>query len=101
MVKLLEFEHQIYVDRDTELKKYVIQHALLDAQMTRRYAKFITGRYYIVVTFNRDSTVQISSNYRSNNIFNRELTRMEAIKFTLNTMTKFIHYWMNKLRKIQ
>ena len=101
MIPLVEYEHQIYVDNKTELKKCTIQHALLDAQKTRRYAKFITGKYYISVTFNRDYTVQISSNYRSDIKFNREIMRMESIKYTLNVLTQFIWYWMNKLRKIQ
>lgn len=100
MIPLYEYEHQIYVDSKTELKTFVIQHALLDAQKTRRYAKFIIGRYYISVTFNRDYTVQISSNYRSDMRFNREIVRLENVKYTLNVLTRFIYYWSNKLRKI-
>lgn len=101
MIYLTEFEHQIHVDAETELKKYTIQYALLDAQKTCRYAKFITGRYYISVTFNRDHTIQLSSNYRTDAKFLRELTRLENVKYTLNTLTVFIHYWMNKLRKFK
>lgn len=101
MIPLNEYEHQIHVDANTELKKYTIQYALLDAQRTRRYAKFITGRYYISVTFNRDQTVQLSSNYRSDMRFNKELMRLEDVKYTLNVLTRFIWYWMNKLRKIK
>jgi hypothetical protein len=101
LIPLYEYEHQIHVDANTELKKYTIQYALLDAQKTRRYAKFITGRYYISVTFNRDATIQLSSNYRTNMTFNKELSRMENVKYTLNTLTYFIWYWMNKLRKIK
>ena len=101
MIPLYEYEHQIYVDKDKELKKSTIQYVLLDAQKTRRYAKFICGRYYISVTFNRDYTIQIASNYRYNLIFNKELGRIEAIKYTLNSLTVFLYYWLNKLRKIQ
>lgn len=101
MIPLQEYEHQIYVDRGTELKKYTIQYALLDAQKTRRYAKFICGRYYIGVTFNRDSTIQLSTNYRNNLTFNRELDRLEHVKYTLNMLTQFLWYWLNKFRKLQ
>lgn len=102
MIRLLyEYEHVIHVDKNTELKKYTIQQALLDAFRTRRYAKFYTGKYYISVTFNRDYTIQLSSNYTYDAHFNRELRRLESKKYTLNTTTYFIWYWINKLRKIQ
>jgi hypothetical protein len=100
MIPLYEYEHQIHVDAHTELKKFTIQHALLDAQKTRRYAKFITGKYYISVIFNRDYTIQISSNYRSDMKFNKDISRIENVKYTLNVLTQFIWYWMNKLRKM-
>ena len=101
MIPLYEYEHQIYVDKNTELKKYTIQHALLDAQKTRRYAKFICGKYYIAVTFNRDSTIQLSSNYRYDLSFNREINRLENVKYTLNMLTVFLYHWINKFRKYQ
>jgi len=100
MKLLFEYEQLIHVDAKTELQKYQIRYALLDAQKTRRYAKFYTGKYYISVTYNRDSTVQLSSNYRTDMKFNKELRRMEENKYTLNTLTYFIWYWMNKLRKM-
>lgn len=100
MKLLFEYEQLIHVDRETELKKATIQYALYNAQYTRRYAKFYTGRYYISVGFNRDGTIQLSSNYRSDYKFNRDLSRMEVQKYTLNAMTYFIWYWMNKLRKL-
>jgi hypothetical protein len=99
MKLLYEYEQLIHVDKDTELKQYQIKYALLDAQKTRRYAKFYTGKYYISVAFNRDYTVQISSNYRNDLKFNREMRIMEEKKYTLNTLSYFIWYWMNKLRK--
>lgn len=97
---LLEYEQLIHVDAKTELKMGTIQYALLDAQRTRRYAKFYSGRYYITVTFNRDYTIQFSSNYRSDMRFNRELHRLEQEKFTIYKVSYFIWYWMNKLRKL-
>lgn len=100
MKLLYEYEQIIHIDSDHELKMYTIQHALLDVQRTRRYAKFYTGKYYITVTFNRDHTILISSNYRTDMRFNRELKRLEAEKFTLYKMSYFIWYWMNKLRKM-
>lgn len=99
MKLLYEYEQLIHVDKDTELKQYQIKYALLDAQKTRRYAKFYTGKYYISVAFNRDHTIQISSNYRNDLKFNRELRIMEEKKYTLNTLSYFIWYWMNKFRK--
>lgn len=100
MVRLLEYEQLIHVDAKTELKKATIQYALYNAQYTRRYAKFYTGKYYITVSFNRDSTIQLSSNYRVDMKFNRDLQRLEDQKYTLYKTTYFIWYWMNKLRKL-
>lgn len=101
MKLLYEYEHVIHVDAKTELKKYTIRQALLDAMQTRRYAKFYAGKYYIGVTFNRDHTVQFSTNYTFDFNFNKELRRLETKKFTLNTTTYFVWYWINKFRKIQ
>jgi hypothetical protein len=100
MKLLYEYEQLIHVDKNTELKQYQIKYALYDAQKTRRYAKFYTGRYYISVAFNRDYTIQLSSNYRVDMRFNKELQRLENKKFSLNTTSYFIWYWMNKLRKL-
>jgi hypothetical protein len=100
MKLLYEYEQIIHVDRDKELKQQTIKYALYNAQYTRRYAKFYCGRYYISISFNRDYSIQLSSNYRTDMKFNRELQRMEDKKYSLNTMTYFIWYWMNKLRKM-
>ena len=100
MKLLYEYEQLIHVDKNTELQKYQIRYALYDAQKTRRYAKFYTGRYYISVAFNRDNTIQFSSNYRNDIKFNRELRRLENKKYLLNEVTFFIWYWMNKFRKM-
>ena len=54
VIPLLEYEQIIHVDKDTELKQTTIKYALYNAQYTRRYAKFYTGKYYISINFNRD-----------------------------------------------
>ena len=77
-----------------------IKYALLDARLSKRYAKFYTGKYYISIAFNRDFTVQFSSNYRVDGKFNRDLQRMEDRKFMINEVTDFIYFWMNKFRKM-
>ena len=100
MIPLYEYEQIIHIDANTELKQNTIKYALYDAQRTRRYAKFYCGRYYISVSFNRDYTVQLSSNYRSDMRFNKEIDRMENKKYAINTMSYFIWYWTNKLRKM-
>jgi hypothetical protein len=100
MFLLTEYEQIIHVPSDRELKEYTIQQALLNAQRTRRYAKFYTNKYYISVAFNRDSTVQMSSNYRSDMKFNRDLQRLENQRYTLYTVSHFLTYWLNKLRKM-
>ena len=100
MIPLYEFEKLIHVSSDKELSKQTIVWALMEAFRTKRYAKFYTNKYYIHVSFNRDFTVQISSNYDKDRTFLRELRRMENKKFSPNMMAFFIHYWMNKLRKL-
>ena len=101
MIPLLEFEQIIHVPSDKELTRQQIIYALMEAFRTRRYAKFYTNKYYIHVAFNRDYTIQISSNYDKDRVFLRELRRMENRKFTPNMMAMFIGYWMNKFRKMK
>ena len=100
MIPLLEYEQIVHVDKDTELTKSAIRNALYDAQRHRRYAKFYCGKYYISIAFNRDETVQFSSNYRVDTKFRRELDKIEGYKYRLNAVTNFIHYWMNKFRRL-
>lgn len=103
MTRLEESTQLIHVSSTTELSKPVIQYALNSAMATRRYAKFYSDKYYIIVTFQRDMTVTISSNYRWNVTFDKELTRFERNMNTTSTkitqLTYFIWYWMNKIRK--
>lgn len=93
----------IHIDSKTELKKPVIVFALNSARSTRRYAKFYSDKYYIMVTFQRDNTTSISTNYRHDAKFDRELTRFEkklkGTKVKVNQLAHFIWYWMNIIRK--
>lgn len=101
MITLLkEWEQHIHVDSSTELKQQTIKYALYEAYKHRRYAKFYSNRYYINVAFNYDGTVQFSSNYFADTKFRRELNKLEGYKYSLNSTTYFIWYWMNKIRKL-
>ena len=95
---ILEYEHVIHVDKNKELSKATIQWALLDAQKTKRYAKFYCGKYYISVCFNRDQTIQFSSNFVENRKFITQLRNMENRKYKLNNVTFFLWHWLNRLR---
>ena len=99
MIELNEWEQVIYVDKSKELTKAQIQYALYEARKHHRYAKFYCGKYYISIAFNYDLTVQFSTNYRYNSGFSRELNRMEGYKYQQATVTNFIYYWMNRIRR--
>ena len=100
MIKILyESTYLIRVNKDQELLRTVISQALNRARDSRKYAKFYSNKYYIIVTFQRDGTVLISSNYRTDLMFNKRLKELEQYKFGLYTTTYFIWYWMNKIRK--
>lgn len=101
MIKLLQEGTQlIHVSKDSELTKSVIKFALQSAMCSRRYAKFYSSKYYIEVTFHRDGTTRIASNYKHNITFNRQLVRIDGAKFELGVCTNFIWLWMNKIRKL-
>lgn len=90
----------IHVSTDTELKKNVINYALTSARTSRRYAKFYSNKYYIEVTFQRDGTVRIASNYRTNTLFNKQLVAIDSRPFKLGDTVNFIWLWMNRIRKL-
>lgn len=101
MVTLItESTQLIQVSNKTELKQSVINYALLTARANRRYAKFYSNKYYIEVTFQRDNTVRIASNYRTNVVFNKQLVRLDSMPFRIGSVTNFIWLWMNRLRKM-
>ncbi len=91
----------IHVSADTELKKQVINYALMSARTSLRYAKFYSNKYYIEVTFQRDGSVRIASNYRTNPTFNRQLNLIDDRPYRQADTTNFIWLWMNKIRKIK
>ena len=97
---LTEGTQLIHVSADTELTRQVINFALVSARTSRRYAKFYSNKYYIEVTFQRDGTVHISSNYRFNTLFNRQLYELEKKPFRITETVNFIWIWMNKIRKM-
>ena len=90
----------IHVSADTELTKAVINFALVSARTSLRYAKFYSNKYYIEVTFQRDYTVRIASNYRTNPTFNRQLNIIDSHPFKQSDTVNFIWLWMNKIRKL-
>lgn len=101
MITLItESTQLIQVSNKTELKQSVINYALLTAKANRRYAKFYSNKYYIEVTFQRDNTVRIASNYRTNVMFNKQLVKLDSMPFRIGSVTNFIWLWMNRLRKM-
>ena len=93
-------QYLIRVSSNTELTRHVINYTLQSARALRRYAKFYSNKYYIEVTFQRDSTVRISTNYRYNYYFNRQLSELEKHPFKLSEYINFIWLWMNRIRKL-
>lgn len=98
---LTEGTQLIHVSSDTELTKNVITFALNSARASRRYAKFYSNKYYIEVTFQRDNTVRIASNYRWNVLFNRQIVELENHPFRITETVNFIWLWMNRIRKLK
>ena len=97
---LTEGTQLIHVSADAELTRQVINFALVSARTSRRYAKFYSNKFYIEVTFQRDGTVRIASNYRLNILFNRQLVDIERKPFRITETVNFIWIWMNRIRKL-
>lgn len=89
----------IHVDRTQELGKTSIRYALMSAQATCHYAKFYSGRYFITVLYNRDGTVNISTNFRHNTLFDNQLYWLTRNAYQLSTYVDFVYRWMNYIRK--
>ena len=91
----------IHVSSDSELTKSVINYTLQSARALRRYAKFYSNKYYIEVTFQRDGTINIATNYRFNSYFNKCISKLEERPFKLSDYVNFIWLWMNRIRKLK
>ena len=101
VIKLIvEGTQLIHVSADSELTKSVINYALTSARTSRRYAKFYSNKYYIEVTFQRDGTIRIASNYRTNTLFNRQLVQLDSRPYRIGETVNFIWLWMNRIRKL-
>jgi hypothetical protein len=101
MITILQEGTQlIHVSATSELTKSVINYALVSARTSRRYAKFYSNKYYIEVTFQRDGTTRIASNYRTNTQFNKQLVNIDSRPFRLSETVNFIWLWMNRIRKL-
>ena len=101
LITLKEWVSQIYINKNTELPRETIRYNLLMARGYRKYVQFNAGRYYIIVTFNRDNTIRINSNYTYNLRFNKELYLLDKHKYELSIVTNFIYIWINRIRKIK
>lgn len=101
MIPILNEEVQrIKCNKDKEVTNKVITNALLKARWRYHYARFYTNKYYIEVSFRNDGTVQISSNYRCNMVFNKAIKQLENKKYTIGNVTYFIWLWINRIRKL-
>ena len=102
MVTLLDETIQlIHINPNKEVTDALVRRALIMAKSTKNYAKFYTDRFYIIVNFNRDNTLNISHNIR-NLDFYRELMRLQKTvknKTDISLYSIFITRWLNKIRK--
>lgn len=90
----------IKMTKSQEIDISTIRYALIMAKANKRYAKFYTNKYYIEVAYRRDNTVRISSNYRNNFKFDRQLTQLENNAYNLSAFVNFIYLWTNRIRKL-
>lgn len=99
MIPIVEATSVIRIKSDQELTKTQIRYALMSAQATCHYAKFYTDRYFITVLYNRDGTVNISTNYRFNTLFDNQLYWLTRNGYQLALYVDFIYRWINYIRK--
>lgn len=68
------------------------------ARRTRSYVKFTVanGRFYIMVTFHRNGEIQIQSNIRQDQYFQKQLFWIENRGYSEGTWSEFIRLWINK-----
>lgn len=102
MVTLLNETIQlIHINPNVEVNTALVKRAMVMAKSTKNYAKFYTDKYYIIVNFNKDNTMNISYNIR-NLDFYREFMRLQNTvksKTDISAYAIFITRWLNKIRK--
>ena len=81
-------------------KREIVKYMNL-ARRTRSYIKFTVsnGKFYIMVTYQRNGKVNKSSNIRHNQSFQRNLVYMENRGYAEGTWAYFIEMWINKFAK--
>lgn len=99
MIKIINESVQlIHIDSSTTLTPQSIQYALMRAMSNKMYAKFYTDKYYITVNFNRDNTINVSSNITLPQ-FVSSLWKMSQLGWTFERVKTFIYTWMQLNRK--
>ena len=88
----------VKLSRGQILTKSEITKILNNARSTYQYAKIsLSNKLYLTVTYNRDNTIEISTNSRDLDLWNQ----IQIVKRTY-TQARVIEYmfrWINKLNK--
>ena len=68
------------------------------ARRTRTYVKFTVanGRFYIMVTYHRNGKVNLQSNIRQEQTFQRNIFWLESRGYAEGNWAEFIRLWINK-----
>ena len=102
---MLILKEYIYREVEVSPKKPITKREIINlmniARRTRSYIKFTVsnGKYYIMVTYHRNGKVNLSSNIRHNQSFQRNLVYMENRGYAEGSWAYFIEMWINKFAK--
>lgn len=101
MVLIESIYKEIEVSPKKPITKSEIAKLLNIARRTRSYVKFTVsnGRFYIMVTFHRNGKINIQSNIRQNQAFQRTLFWLEQRGYSEGVWAYNIEMWINKFAK--
>lgn len=88
----------VEVSSKRPITKNEIINLIRTARRTRSYIKFTVsnGKYYIMVSFHRNGAININSNIRFDQAFQRQLVWLERRGFAEGTWAYFICEWINR-----
>lgn len=96
-LNLTESPQNIQVTKAKRLTRQQIVDYMWLARRSREYVKFmLDNNYYIMVIFNRDNSVQLLSNIKTEPTFMKELYWLDKYGYDQGKWSYFIWYWLDR-----
>jgi len=96
-LSIKESPQNIQVTHKKQLTRNQIVNYMWLAQRSKDYVKFmLDNKLYIMVMYNRDGTINLVSNIKSDSSFLHQLYWLDRNGYDQGRWSYFIEYWLNK-----